>query len=88
MSTKNKENTATEAVVVLPQDNETANVVVDPVVEEISVDAVIEEIVAIEVLLPLAGKFLLPYDPGAVIEIGKNQATEIVEAGYGKFVTE
>lgn len=44
------------------------------------------ELVKIKVLLPLAGKFLLPNDPGQEVEIPKAQAIEIVESGYGEFV--
>ncbi|MNQ47644.1 hypothetical protein D3C85_614970 [compost metagenome] len=46
------------------------------------------ELVKIRVLLPLAGKFLLPHDPGAEIEIDPNQAEVIVEAGYGEYIVE
>jgi hypothetical protein len=42
----------------------------------------------VRVLLPLAGKFLLPYDPGHEIEIDANQANAIVDAGYGEFIVD
>ena len=47
-----------------------------------------EDLVKIRVLLPLAGRFLLPYDPGAEIEINRNQADLIVEAAYGEFISD
>jgi hypothetical protein len=45
-----------------------------------------EKKVKVRALLSLAGKFLLPYDPGHVFSIAENQANEIVEAKYGEFV--
>lgn len=45
-----------------------------------------QELIKIKVLIALAGKFLLPHDPGAEIEINIAQATAIVEAGYAEFV--
>jgi uncharacterized membrane protein len=45
-----------------------------------------EKKLKVRALLPLAGKFLLSYDPGQVFSIAENQANEIVEAKYGEFV--
>lgn len=61
----------------------------DAVVNDVSETQAAEEnkpLVWIRVLLPLAGKFLLPHDPGAEIEIDSNQAEAIVEAGYGEYI--
>lgn len=38
-------------------------------------------------LLPLAGKFLLPYDEGMEFEIEEKQAAVIVNAKYAAYVT-
>lgn len=45
-----------------------------------------QELIKIRVLLPLAGKFLLPQDPGAEIELTVAEATAIVDSGYAEFV--
>lgn len=45
------------------------------------------EKVWIRVILPLAGKFLMPHDPGAEFEIDKNQGEVIVEAAYAEYLT-
>jgi len=66
-------------------------IVETPVVETPVVESPIVEKVAlvkIKVLIALAGKFLLPYNPDAEIEIDANQAAEIVEAGYGEYINE
>jgi len=74
----------------LPED--TSGVVASESVE--NAGAVVEDYESVEnaalvwvrVLLPLAGKFLMPQDPDAEILINKNQAIEIVESGYGEFI--
>lgn len=43
-------------------------------------------LIKIKVLKSLAGKFLLPQNEGATIELPEAQANEIVESGYGEFI--
>ena len=45
-----------------------------------------EKVVKIKILLPVAGKFLLPYNVGQIVKLSENQANEIVEAKYAEFV--
>jgi hypothetical protein len=69
---------------VLNQGEQTAETVVNDA--QIVSSEETKDLVWIRVLLPLAGKFLLPNDPGAEIEIDPNQAEAIVEAGYGEYI--
>lgn len=45
-----------------------------------------QEYIKIKILLPVSGKFLLPYNVGQVVELPKNQAEEMVEVKYAEFV--
>jgi len=42
--------------------------------------------IKIKVLRSLAGKFLLPENEGAIIELPEAQANEIVASEYGEFL--
>jgi len=42
--------------------------------------------IKIKVLKPLAGKFLLPQNEGAIVELPEAQANEIIESGFGEFI--
>jgi membrane protein involved in colicin uptake len=59
----------------------------DKAEQEAKAGAESNELVWIRVLLPLAGKFLMPHDPGAEFEIDKNQGEVIVEAAYAEYLT-
>lgn len=42
--------------------------------------------VKVRILLPVSGKFLLPYNVNQVVALPEKQAEEIVEARYGEYV--
>lgn len=98
MAKENKTQVSEGAPELVLENGETANdvvvndaVVVDSAVETPNGDPAGEasnDLVKIRVLLSLAGKFLLPHDPGAKIEINANQANAIVDAGYGEFIVD
>lgn len=73
--------------VVASESVENAGAVVEETTEVVASESVENaDLVWVRVLLPLAGKFLMPHDPDAEILINKNQAIEIVESGYGEFI--
>lgn len=45
-----------------------------------------EKLVKIKILLPVAGKFLLPYNVDQVVRLSENQATELVDSKYAEYV--
>lgn len=40
--------------------------------------------IKVEILGPVAGKFLLPYNVGQVVTLESKQAEELINAGYAK----
>lgn len=40
----------------------------------------------VRILLPVAGKFLLPYDVGQEVLINENMAAELVDAKYAEYI--
>lgn len=51
------------------------------------VDAILEEVSKkVKFLLSPAGKFLLPYNVGQVVELDEKKAKEVVEAKYAEYL--